>query len=1058
MIEVGEMNLTIANSKFLNNKGTIIKAHNSEILILNSIFVRDYQDLDKNYIDINLIQDDKRYDIIKQILIIGTSFYNSSGSLISSFMDDQYDSVFIKDVVFIGTPSLNDNYMFTSMRLSNFLKILIFNTNFKNLIGIDGAALNFYNVINALPIILINNSIFENCVSENGGAIFITSLTQIQILNTKFLNNMAREFINSPYYAGIGATIFYNIDSSSTNNSFMVYMNSSLFYNNYATKYGSTIISNIFFNYPRKSMIFLNNSDGYNISRLPIIFPKNIQIKEFQSYPNSKPYEIISGFPFNISFNINDMNKQNLLFDNASQAVFLHSSSVQQIFMDNQVSKAEKGVFTFNNMIIKTNSNLTLNLKMEIKFENTFAGIIQQPVSISKTKEFFVKACVRGEIINKDLSCSYCNVGTYSLIYPMDTKEDSSIFQKCKQCPENAICLGGSSIYPLQNYWRLNENSSKILNCIIPDTCLGYNNESNFTNEELLIGPCIEGHQGNLCFDCSLNYGKLVNIMICKKCEDLQVMAIVSFILVIGIMFFYILFMSVVFLKNEKIQKERSSFFLIFLKILLNHMQELSLMTIIHVKWTFYQLYFIDQYKEYFAFLEPDFFLNSCVFGWMKIDKNREKIFTIKKTILSIFPALMSLLVMLAFLLKIVFFSKKCNCKQIYQNIRKKFFVRAQVSFLIAFFIFYPIILRNSFDLLNCFSLNEDSSLTSLYCYPDMICWQSEHLKLVYWIAIPSMIFWGFFIPIMMFYRLKLRKELKILFLMTSKKYKNSQSKRYLVGKYLEQEIENELYGARNHDDISITYKKDESTSNDFSKKIDHPLNSSLKVLNTEIALNNESVSSLRKISHLNISKHKAENLNMNRSIKVKYSNKKQQQLESNFNFENNITRKLGKNKKFLSKFSPDIKKSKTKIKASTVFSFFSNGYKDHLNYWEFINFIRKFYLISVVSLNQLIHYSTVCILVLVMVFFHFTLQMKCKPYRLESFNFLQLFSIMCNFYTIMAITFISFQINKTYQYFSSAAAICLALFHIGFLILSILTVIKQKKLKSALRTFNLNL
>ena len=44
---------------------------------------------------------------------------------------------------------------------------------------------------------------------------------------------------------------------------------------------------------------------------------------------------------------------------------------------------------------------------------------------------------------------------------------------KCEECPEEAVCKGGTEIYPIAEYWRAKEDSDTFYECPVKGACLG---------------------------------------------------------------------------------------------------------------------------------------------------------------------------------------------------------------------------------------------------------------------------------------------------------------------------------------------------------------------------------------------------------------------------------------------------------------------------------------------------------------------------------------------------------------------------------------------------------
>lgn len=514
--------------------------------------------------------------------------------------------------------------------------------------------------------------------------------------------------------------------------------------------------------------------------------------------------------------------------------------------------------------------------------------------------------------------------------------------------------------------------------------------------------------------------------------------------------------MSLIFLKNEQLKKNKSSFSLIFLKILLNHFQELSIMTSINVNWSFEALDFINKNKEYLAFSEPGFFFNSCILTWFLKPRNRVQIFSLKKMIFSLFPFLISILVSLVFLLIMCLFSK------IKRDFKLKFLPRVKISFLISFFIFYPIVVRNAFDLFNCITLSDNEDSSFLYYFPDIECWSQHHLKLVYSIGIPSIIGWGCAIPFILLYKLTLKKQLKLFFFRFSKKYKDSVLKMQLVQKYLSEiEHKNQITATAQqikNTEISNNLFQDNQKNINLSEEIpekDEIKTSIIKEINefepnekSEIPKkkNKKTIKQIGKKAKIkfevptpmegSIGNHPISEL------RNKYSEKEINLVQSKMNLETNIS-------------NYGVMKIRKKFKTTTSFSFFTNGYKTHLIYWEFHNFIRKFCLIFLVSMNQMIQSSTCSVLVLLMLFLHFTLVIKHGPYAYENFNSLQIMSIIANLVTILGITYLSFN-NSENVFGVFSVAIFVSVMHVLFLVYCLIIIFRQIKIKRLFDALNI--
>jgi hypothetical protein len=85
-----------------------------------------------------------------------------------------------------------------------------------------------------------------------------------------------------------------------------------------------------------------------------------------------------------------------------------------------------------------------------------------------------------------------------------------------------------------------------------------------------------------------------------------------------------------------------------------------------------------------------------------------------------------------------------------------KFFKNVAATFIILLFILYPIILRKSFELLSCMTVDDSTNLQVLVTNPSIECWGDDHNAYVYYIAIPSIGVWGLGSPLVFYLLLKI--------------------------------------------------------------------------------------------------------------------------------------------------------------------------------------------------------------------------------------------------------------------------------------------------------------
>ena len=120
---------------------------------------------------------------------------------------------------------------------------------------------------------------------------------------------------------------------------------------------------------------------------------------------------------------------------------------------------------------------ITLNVELySIGPINTFTA--------QNTIEIHLRECHNGEIVLPSGACYECIPNEYSF----DSRDT-----KCSDCPNGAVCLGGSNVYPKPNYWRAEWDSDVLYYCPVLDICLGGEDTENPT------GECEKGYRGRMC-------------------------------------------------------------------------------------------------------------------------------------------------------------------------------------------------------------------------------------------------------------------------------------------------------------------------------------------------------------------------------------------------------------------------------------------------------------------------------------------------------------------------------------------------------------------------------
>ncbi|EWS74813.1 transmembrane protein, putative (macronuclear) [Tetrahymena thermophila SB210] len=380
----------------------------------------------------------------------------------------------------------------------------------------EGGGLFIYQNVDLIQpnqkIIIFGSQFLQNSAFQGGG-IYLNSFSQnsklnsadwIQISDSKIMNNTANFLGGGIQYTGFDPEI-----TSST----VISLNTA------GKKYGGNLFSRPFklqFN-QKLTQQSNQNQIQYGVQYDPILQLERLQIG-IQVSGDQLP---------DLIFELVDENNQ--VIDGSYESVigsqiyaqvqpygklddknaFQISSSIQKItFTD---------YFNLTDISITGVPNSSISIQLSSPFinnpnypENSYFYII----------DIHLRDCIQGEVYKKGqviynghsyniFGCSKCPEGQYSLSYP---NLNQPIFE-CQKCISNTNCLGGNVISLKEGFWRENDQTDEILQCINKqNNCLG--GPQNFT--------CNTGHIGPLCESCDISngYSRQGNFQ-CSKCGDI---------------------------------------------------------------------------------------------------------------------------------------------------------------------------------------------------------------------------------------------------------------------------------------------------------------------------------------------------------------------------------------------------------------------------------------------------------------------------------------------------------------------------------------------------------
>jgi len=218
-----------------------------------------------------------------------------------------------------------------------------------------------------------------------------------------------------------------------------------------------------------------------------------------------------------------------------------------------------------------------------------------------------IRHCIQGEIWESG-RCLLCtsnleNVDRFRQTYTLEAGSD-----RCHLCPENAYCLGGARIGSRKGYWRPSVEKAEFIQCPNPEACLGISKSLEQSNFVLLEEKCDidAGYVGTLCALCAKGYAETFAFT-CVKCPG---SLLVAARIVISWTVFAIIIIALVRSMLVGIYKPKS-LFVTRAKILLDHLQILSISTIRSLNWDIPTLR-IFHWEEQAGILSSILFASDC--------------------------------------------------------------------------------------------------------------------------------------------------------------------------------------------------------------------------------------------------------------------------------------------------------------------------------------------------------------------------------------------------------------------------------------------------------------
>ena len=219
--------------------------------------------------------------------------------------------------------------------------------------------------------------------------------------------------------------------------------------------------------------------------------------------------------------------------------------------------------------------------------------------------------------------------------------------------------------------------------------------------------------------------------------------------LIVSLVIFYIL-LNAKFTETSNKKKgtnkyERCS---VFLKILINHSQHISILSL-YINYTFPTIDSLVNLTQYISFSTDYVLNNDC---WLQdFYDDFEHLFLVKIIFNNLLPLLTGILSFLSWLLFFFAIKKQTN-KMINQKTFENFKIKFVFFLVFSTFIFYPLIVKSCLNLLKCINLSENDSLKYMKEGPLITCFEGIHIIYITSISLTGFLFWGLCFPIGLIY------------------------------------------------------------------------------------------------------------------------------------------------------------------------------------------------------------------------------------------------------------------------------------------------------------------
>jgi predicted outer membrane repeat protein len=446
-------------------------------------------------------------------------------------------------------------------------------------------------------------------------------------------------------------------------------------------------------------VVFANNSAEYGADyatnmRDSLIFGQSMEVASGQLVQGGMEVVLV------------DVYGQQVTIDNSSTATLIPTWPL--LTTGRTTAQATKGVFSFKDFSFIGSPNSTQLLEVA-------SGSAALSVSVH------MRNCVAGEAQLVGL-CTVCQAGSYTL------KPDSTL---CRECPSNAVCLGGARVFPDEEYWRENNASDVLYKCFNPSACTGHDNYTSPT------GKCATGYHDKLCSICDDGYSRGTGFS-CNKCPQSKSTSASLLVLVVVCVIFVAALLVRSSVRNAVLMNSHRS---VYIKILFNYLQVIGLIITAQLEWpdVAKQAFSAQDYSSNFP---EHIFSLQCISG----DSNISFFYT------KLLP--IALLPYLIILLSSGFWRAIAWMKN-----REFLYNQFTASVLILLLMVHPTFTKVMLSSFNCYEIGNEYWLQQDL---RVKCWDYEHLAFSLGIGLTSVLVWSLALPLFIvnrIYRMKGRLD-----------------------------------------------------------------------------------------------------------------------------------------------------------------------------------------------------------------------------------------------------------------------------------------------------------